>query len=454
MLNKNNTLVKSFSSVELAITIIISIALVSIAGTIIPQKESVQFYVERYGAKPAIILELLDLTRMYSSYWFHFLLILFCLNLTACTWQRLPGVIATIRRKKPSPPQGTTNPAAPTIVLCSDQRYGTTQKQALEKALSGFATVTREGDGRSFLLHDTGAWSRIGAYIVHLSILTIIGGALIGKFFGYDAFVMIPEGSSKSEVHRTGDSHENIPLNFTILCRSFQIEHYPNGSPKEYRSDLTILEDGAQTMTKSITVNDPLKYKGLTFFQSSYQPLDNEYKVSILKKGAKVTGERAFNETLYFDREKQARSTELGVTFQILETSKDGHGHGPYKVLFDDQNKNPVTMVLHDNAEASVDRAGATYVIRVGQRYSTGLKVVKDPGVWIVYLGCAVMLAGLYVCFFMSHIRLWVWLEEDNDGTKVFLIGKTNKNFMRLDRMQGKIADRLLADTALTLRRV
>jgi hypothetical protein len=64
------------------------------------------------------------------------------------------------------------------------------------------------------------------------------------------------------------------------------------------------------------------------------------------------------------------------------------------------------------------------------------------------------MLAGLYVCFFMSHIRLWVCLEEDNDGTKVSLIGKTNKNFMRLDRLQGKMADRLLADTALTLRRV
>ena len=43
----------------------------------------------------------------------------------------------------------------------------------------------------------------------------------------------------------------------------------------------------------------------------------------------------------------------------------------------------------------------------------TGLQVAKDPGVWIVWLGCTLMMAGyLYVAFFMSHRRIWVRIEN------------------------------------------
>lgn len=41
--------------------------------------------------------------------------------------------------------------------------------------------------------------------------------------------------------------------------------------PKEYRSDLTILDQGREILRKSIKVNAPLTYKGVTFYQSSYE---------------------------------------------------------------------------------------------------------------------------------------------------------------------------------------
>ena len=68
-----------------------------------------------------------------------------------------------------------------------------------------------------------------------------------------------------------------------------------------------------------------------------------------------------------------------------------------------------------------------SYTFFAKQMYATGLQVAKDPGVWIVYLGCFLMMAGLYVAFFMSHRRIWLVFDE-KDNTALLLAGSTNKN--------------------------
>jgi cytochrome c biogenesis protein len=54
----------------------------------------------------------------------------------------------------------------------------------------------------------------------------------------------------------------------------------------------------------------------------------------------------------------------------------------------------------------------------------TGLQVAKDPGVWTVWLGCALMVLGIYGAFLMSHRRIWIRLQN---GT-VTIGGNANKN--------------------------
>ena len=70
----------------------------------------------------------------------------------------------------------------------------------------------------------------------------------------------------------------------------------------------------------------------------------------------------------------------------------------------------------------------------------TGLQVRKDPGVWIVYLGCLVMAIGLYAAFFMSHRRIWVRLVEDKNGVAVSVAASANKNKIAMEQQ----AERLL----------
>jgi cytochrome c biogenesis protein len=54
----------------------------------------------------------------------------------------------------------------------------------------------------------------------------------------------------------------------------------------------------------------------------------------------------------------------------------------------------------------------------------TGLQVAKDPGVWVVWLGCTLMLVGLYIAFFMSHKRIWVVVSKGHAR----MYGNASKN--------------------------
>ena len=134
----------------------------------------------------------------------------------------------------------------------------------------GWKFSRKETESDTLLFAQKGAWTRTGVYIVHASILVIFLGAIIGSLGGFKGSVVIPETMKKNRIFLFG-SGKPIDLAFEVRCNSFTIEFYPNGMPKEYTSSLTILENDREILTKEIEVNDPLSYKGITFYQSSYE---------------------------------------------------------------------------------------------------------------------------------------------------------------------------------------
>ena len=82
------SLLDFFSSVRLAIFLLIIITLASIIGTPIPQNRGLDEYVAQYGQWGNIFYRL-QLTKLYQSSWFVALLILFALNIIVCTLTRL-----------------------------------------------------------------------------------------------------------------------------------------------------------------------------------------------------------------------------------------------------------------------------------------------------------------------------------------------------------------------------
>ena len=72
-----------------------------------------------------------------------------------------------------------------------------------------------------------------------------------------------------------------IMLPFQIRCDDFEASFYDTGAPKEYRSDLTIIDKGQEVLKQSIRVNDPLSYQGVTFYQASYGAMLKQAEIEL-----------------------------------------------------------------------------------------------------------------------------------------------------------------------------
>ena len=425
-MQKNNSLWQFFASVKLALVILCLIAITSIIGTVIPQKEAAEFYAANYGPKVAQVFSILDIPDMYNSWWFLALLFLLGFNLIICSIDRFPGVWKQVNADglalTPERLQKMANRSSWTSPGSVDE----VRAALLEKLqASGFKAGSRKDDQTTILFSQKGHWTRTGVYMVHASILVIFLGAIIGSLGGFKGSVMIPETQESSKVFLY-DGKGVEELDFAVRNNKFRIDFYPNGMPKEYTSSLTVIEQGKEVLTKVIEVNDPLTYRGITFYQSSYDPYQDFVVV--------VTTPDGEEQTFIIPFQQQKAWTEKNLKFGVINAKVLGQSIVSSKLWFSDGNDSPATVWIDDGAEATIERQNGTYQVSAKQMYATGLQVAKDPGVWWVYIGCGLMLFGLYVAFFMSHRRIWLLLRPDGDQTEVLLTGSANKNRAGFER--------------------
>ena len=425
-MQKNNSLWQFFASVKLALVILCLIAITSIIGTVIPQKEAAEFYAANYGPKVAQVFSILDIPDMYNSWWFLALLFLLGFNLIICSIDRFPGVWKQVNADglalTPERLQKMANRSSWTSPGSVDE----VRAALLEKLQAkGFKAGSRKDDQTTILFSQKGHWTRTGVYMVHASILVIFLGAIIGSLGGFKGSVMIPETQESSKVFLY-DGKGVEELDFAVRNNKFRIDFYPNGMPKEYTSSLTVIEQGKEVLTKVIEVNDPLTYRGITFYQSSYDPYQDFVVV--------VTTPDGEEQTFIIPFQQQEAWTEKNLKFGVINAKVLGQSIVSSKLWFSDGNDSPATVWIDDGAEATIERDNGTYQVSAKQMYATGLQVAKDPGVWWVYIGCGLMLFGLYVAFFMSHRRIWLLLRPDGDQTAVLLTGSANKNRAGFER--------------------
>ncbi len=437
MKKKKNAVWSFFASVKLALFTLFILAATSIIGTLVPQNADPSKYVELYGPSVADIFMRLEFQDMYASTWFTALLCLFSLNLTVCTIERFPLIwkIVTLdnlatkidRLKKMAMRKSFTTTASIEE-----------SEAAVQEILPGdgwkIQKTTKE-DGTLFFAQK-GAWTRLAVIIVHISILVIFIGSLIGNFFGYKASVMIPEGSTTDKVYESNSDRTPIPMGFTVTCNAFSLTYYDTGAPKEFRSDLVVKKDGNEIKRKSIIVNDPMKHGGLTFYQSSYQGMDGQFTVTL--KNTSTGSDQMFGMVPRREMRWAAENVKFGIT---SITGPDFMRKYRYKIWFDDANASPVEFWVDEDVATKVKRADAVYEINVKPRFATGLQVVKDPGVWTVYIGCGLMIVGLIIIFFMSHRRVWIFVTKDGKNSSILLSGNANKNKIGFEKDMANLID-------------
>lgn len=436
MKNKN-VLWDFFASVKLALFTLITLAVTSIIGTIIPQNEPMSVYVQEFGSTWATIFKYLNIPDMYNSYWFLSFLVLFSINLTVCSIDRIPNVFRVLKKDQLKIDIGRLAKGRNRHEFSSS--VGASKVVGLLPSLmqnNGWKTATAERDGGTLYFSEKGGWTRFGVYIVHVSILIIFLGAIIGTLFGYKASVMIAEGTSTNQVYGRDEQHSAIPIGFDLRCDRFDLTYYDNGMPKDYLSHLTVKKDDAIVLRRQIEVNDPLQFGGLTFYQSSYQAIDGQYTV-FMENTTKGT-----SQNFIIQPRQQIKWPAENITFGIVSQGNPNRmGQLQNKIWFSDGSGKAVEFWAGDTSPLELKRPNGTYSFEIKQRFATGLQVAKDPGVWWVYIGCIMMILGLVVVFFLSHKRLWLWVEEEGEGSRIILSGNANKNKQGFENELEKISD-------------
>jgi cytochrome c biogenesis protein len=427
-----------FTSVKLAIVTLIVLASTSILGTIIEQNQPPEKYHQIYEDWAFALMDRINLFDMYHSTWFLLILVLFTVNLSCCTIDRFPKMLRVVRN-----PRTKLDESLEKSLSLSDRwkRKGTLPEWAARytEALSAsFAKprVTEDG-GEVHLYAETGVASRFGVYVTHLSIIIIFIGAIVGNVAGFKGYVNIPEGEAITQVPIRGGTRIQ-DLGFTVRCNSFSLETYPSGQPKAYKSDLSVIDGGREVLRKTIVVNDPLQYKGIWFYQSSYgQAGGATAQVTVARKdGTPVRVlSLAANEPVPIEGYGIVRGVNYDENFR---------GNGPaLQVVVEKPGQPPATFWLVQR-RPDLDRQRADSLVfsfrGLSSKMFTGLQVAKDPGVNIVWLGCALMVIGLIMAFFLSHQRVWVRLAQGTDGrVEVALAGSASRNRLAFEKRFEKL---------------
>jgi cytochrome c biogenesis protein len=414
-------------SVKLAIWIIILLAATSILGTVIEQNQPPGKYRQVYEEWAYNLMDRINLFDMYHSWWFLLLLCLFTVNLACCTIDRLPGVIRTVRKPKLTLDDATEK----SLSLTERWKSGGDVPSRVEEYKSALARAfaaprVTEAEGAVHLYAEKGVASRFGAYATHAGIVIVFIGAIVGNVFGFKSYVNIPDGKEASCLDARGGK-EHIELPFSVRNNRFWLETYPGGQPKKYASDLSVIESGREVLRKTITVNDPLVYKGIWFYQSGYgQDGGATAQVAVRRRDGTPVGNLSLapNEPVRIDGYGVVR----GVNYE-----QDFQGKGPALQVVIEKPGRPAADLWILRGQPDTDRRrDDSLVFSFGgltTKMYTGLQVAKDPGVNVVWLGCLLLTAGMMASFFVSHRRIWIRLAEGPRGkVEITAGGTTNRN--------------------------
>lgn len=449
-----------FSSIRLTLVLLIILAVTSIFGTIIPQQEGAMEFAKSLSPWVERLFSSLQLFDMYHSLWFRMIIALLVLNLVVCSINRLPTTLRLFRtlprpdRSKPFenlPSQrsfsveGEIGQVAAPIAEVIRNHYRNMMKKNTEK-----------GD---FLYGEKGRYSRFGVYLIHLSILFILIGAIIGSLFGFKAYVNIAEGETvETAALRKVRGHKHKNLGFGVHCEKFTVDFYDSGTPKEYRSDLIFIDNGKVLKKGSLLVNHPITFRGITFYQSSYGTTPGE------RVRLKISRHLDESETTALEIEAGYRLQLPGNEglFQVIDVHENLKGiMGPaalisikplqgeeirfwvFKNLETLRERFPKAMLQAPMFNASAFKPYTFYLDGIESKYYTGLQVNRDPGVPFVWTGFFMIMIGLFITFFTSHRRVWVRVTKEEGKIRISVAGSANKNPVGMERELDQLTHKL-----------
>ncbi len=271
-------------SMSLAVTLLVVVALASVIGTVLLQNQDQTDYLQQFGPIWYWVFRALGLFDMYHTWWFLSLLGFLMLSLSVCLWRNVPRFLKEMRSSKVS----LSDQA---IKHMKHAKHWDIKGQSAEVVLEVARKRLHEWNLReetrgdvSYIRADKGSKHKWGYILVHSAMLVILIGGWVSVHFSFRGNMQVPVGAKESEIsflEGTSVAYKKMP--FEVRCNDFNIAFYPNGMPKEFRSNLTIIDQGKEVLTSDIIVNEPLYYKGVRIYQASFGDGGSKIKLKLLK---------------------------------------------------------------------------------------------------------------------------------------------------------------------------
>lgn len=414
-------LISRLADLRLAIILLLAIALFSATGTIIEQGQSVSFYQNNYPEEPAVlgflswqVILTLGLDHVYTTWWFVSLLVIFGSSLTACSFTRQIPTLKSARRW-----QYYKRPSQFEKLALSSQLSNISVDQLIPELEKHNYKIFQEGNQ---LYARKGIMGRIGPIVVHISMLIILMGAIWGAFTGFMAQEMVATGETfqVKNIFEAGKlSQSQVPQDWKVRVNDFWIDYTNEGAIDQFYSDLSVVDlEGNELKQETIYVNHPLRYDGVTFYQT-------DWGIS----GVKVQ----INNSPVFQLPMAKLNQEEGNLWGTWVPIKPDLSQGVSLLtrdlkgtllVYDTNGK--LTGVVRPGMEIQVEGVTLKVLDLIG---STGLQIKADPGIPIVYTGFGLLMVGVIMSY-ISHSQIWA-LQE---GNSLYLGGKTNRAQVGLEK--------------------
>lgn len=410
--------------------------------------------------------------NIYHVWYFNALLCVLSLNIILASIDRFPKTWKFVSKPQTVTPVRWLESQKQTARFVwggsrSDTRE--TARKTLERA--GWRRLHEaEKDGRTYLLAESGVWNRLGAYPVHVALLTIFLGGFLTAQLGTTGNLPLAPGESSNliresvvDLDRVSEITKQLPfeVTFTDIEQKLIRREGPLSAANtlDWITRFTI-NDGGEIHSGTAQMNRPFDYRGYRFFQASFVP----------------TG-RARNITISATPANGSQPAELKIDRDGVATLADGtqvrfaEFRGNFRVGPEDPNEdtsnypNPAAVLqivppggtlqtayafgpqMANIPIASKPVGGYTYRLMDFEKVSDRhiLSVQRDPGSNVVYVGFFLLFLTLLAVFFFSHQRVWLVIEEKGGETTVFAAGNTNRNQNAFDDKFRRFADELRA---------
>ena len=401
----NFSVFRYFTSLKLAISLLLIIALFSIIGTVIEQGQSIEFYKINYtNTFYWSVFLTLGLDHVYQTWWYITSLILLGICLISCTFFQQFPTLKIARR----------------CFFQSKPRQFKKQKLTSSINKQSFLDLLKflQNTGHTIFQQNIkiyaykGILGRFAPIIVHVSLLLILSGSMIAALGGFSDQELITKGEIFHLQNTNNVSIFSEVPDIPLRMNDFWIEYTKEDQVKQFYSDLSVLSSqGNELIRKTISVNFPLHFKSLTIYQTDW---------NVIGLRCKIENQTYQLPLVPFTNAKNLWSSWIpfiNVTGLFLILKNLEGNFLVYNTLgnfIGEMNINEILLL---------DKSFQIIEIIT----ETGLQIKADPGIKIIYSGFGMLMISTLISY-ISYTQFWIL----NAQKKIFVSAETNRAQLNL----------------------